>query len=86
MDPNDEQQKTTVKTNAITPANELQYYQQKYDEAQKAMMANTTRETIAAFEVANADLVNCQDKYRIGARIILDRKLNEPHPQGGRYA
>ena len=74
--PTDEQP-TTVKIPAITETNELEYAQRKYDAARDTMIRERTPESIEAFTKANELLVEIQDKYRIGYRLMLERKTTE---------
>lgn len=64
---------TTVKIPAIqlTAENELEYAQDRYDKALSKMVSEPTEANIAAFGQANRFLVETQDKYRIGARLML---------------
>lgn len=74
-------QKTTKKIPAITETTELEYAEYKYKEALSTMLKERTQESIDAFLVANKNLFQVKDAYRIGARLIEERDFQRTHTE-----
>lgn len=76
-------QATTIKTKCISPDDELKNAQEIYDNALREMLENPNELAyVEAFTQANNTLYSIQDKYRLGAKLLLEFK--QTHPIGSR--
>jgi len=64
-------QTITVKIKNLPGLNEREYAQYKYDEALRFMLSSPTRENIQTFEETNKKLFEIEDKYRLGAKLLI---------------
>ena len=68
----------TLKIKGLSKTTETQHYQYLFDQAYTKMLADPTDENLNAFHLANKQLWEVRDSYRIGLRLRLAFVLAHP--------